>query len=268
MPIHCPLSLEPRSNLDFETIDRAVMGASFDSHNHLGRLCDERVYENDVAVRLRASGVEQVETQVPVTLTHHTFLKIYRLDLVVGGLIYELKSTAGFAPEHEAQAIHYAALGDTNRAKLINFGSPKVVGRLLRTPFPQLDRRKITVVRDRWRPMSDQCETLVERMMALLADWGGFLEAGLYQEALLHFLSGGSASERRLVVSRDGIKLGTHRQPCHAQELGYVVTGLSRETVAYEQHLRRLLNCLPLQGIQWLNLNHAELQTITLIKDI
>jgi GxxExxY protein len=265
MPIHCPITLNPVSDTDFDTIDRLVMAASYASQNHLGRLCDERVYENDVAARLLDGGSMGVCTHVPVTVTHHTFIKTYWLDLVAEQMIYEFKSAAVLAPAHEAQAIHYAALADSNRVKLINFGAPKVSGRLLRTPFPQVNRRRITVVRDRWQPLSNECASLIERLIALLEDWGAFLEGQLYTEALVHFFGGESQCDHRLPVSRDGIKLGTHRQPCHAQDAGFVVTALGKEAAAYEEQLRRLLACLPLQGIQWLNMNHAELQVVTLL---
>ena len=100
MPIHCPIALDPVSDTDFVNIDRLVMAASYASQNHLGRLCDERVYENDVAARLLASGSGEIHTQVPVTVTHHTFLKTYWLDLVVGQMIYELKSAELLASAH------------------------------------------------------------------------------------------------------------------------------------------------------------------------
>lgn len=110
MPIHCPLTIGPLSDAAFAETDRVVMGCAFASQNTIGRLCDERIYENDLAARLRAEGMTEVHTQIPVTVTHLGFSKTYRLDLVVSQMVYELKVAAGFASEHEAQAIHYAAL--------------------------------------------------------------------------------------------------------------------------------------------------------------
>jgi GxxExxY protein len=266
MPIHCALALSPVSDTDFDSVDTLVMAASYAAHNRLGRLCDERIYENDVAARLRADGFDNVHTQLPVTVSHGLFTRTYRLDLVAGGVIYEIKKSVALALDHETQAIHYAALCDTNRAKLINFGAPKVAGRLLRTPFPEVDRRQFTLSLGRWRVLSERCDVLLERLMALLADWGAFLEASLYQEALVQLLSRPTPCERRLTVSRDGIELGTHGQSCHAPDVGFLVTALSRDTEAYERHIQRLLDCLPLRGIQWLNLKHSELQPVTLTK--
>src|SRR6185503_17517760 len=134
----------------------------------------------------------------------------------------------------------------------------------LRSPFGRVDRRKVAANDTRWQLSSDACGALADRIKALLADGGAFLEARLYEEALIHFFGGETHCERRLPVTRDGLELGTHRLPCHADGVGFVVSALTREAAAYEAHLQRLLHCLPLRGIQWLNLNHAELQLITL----
>lgn len=266
MPIHCPISLAPLPDAEFDAIDRVVMACCYAAQNQLGRLCDERVYENDVAARLRGEGFTDVKTQIPVTLTHQSFSKTYRFDLVVGRMLYEFKTVSALAPEHDMQGIHYAVLGSTDRVKLVNFRPPKVVGRLLRSPLWRVDRSKIVVHQERWRPLTDACATLVGRTKSLLGDWGAFLEARLYEEAMVHFFGDEAHGERCLPVVRDGLELGTHRLPCHAVDVGFVVTALSKEAVAYEAQLQRLLRCLPLEGIQWLNLKHAELQLVTLRK--
>jgi hypothetical protein len=82
MPIQPALQLKPVSNDEFAVIDSAVMGCAYEVHNKFGRLFDERIYENDLAARLRAKGFE-VHTQVPIMVTHIDFQKIYYLDLVV-----------------------------------------------------------------------------------------------------------------------------------------------------------------------------------------
>ena len=260
MPIHCPISLAPVTDTEFDVIDRVVMACCYAAQNHLGRLCEERVYENDVTARLRAEGFTDVQTQIPVTLTHQTFSKTHRFDLVVGRILYEFKTVSALAPEHDTQGLHYAVLGSTDRVKLVNFRSPKVVGRLLRSPLWRVDRSKVVIHEEHWWPLTDACATLAGRLKSLLGDWGAFLEARLYEEALVHFFDG----ERRLPVVRHGLELGTHRLPCHTVGVGFVVTALSKETAAYEAQLQRLLRCLPLRGMQWLNLNHADVQWVTL----
>jgi GxxExxY protein len=265
MPIHCPLTIRPLSDAVFAEIDRVVMGCAFASQNTLGRLCDERVYENDLAARLRAEGFTDVHTRLPITVTYDSFSKTYRLDLVVNQMVYELKVVASLSPEHDAEAIHYAALLAMDRVKLINFRTARVVGKLLRSPFARVNRRQVRFGEARWQPLSDRCEGLKRQMCALFADWGAFLETQLYEEGLVHFHGGEGACSRRVPVVRNGIELGTHQAPCHADKVAFVITALSDSSDAYEQHLRRLLSFTSLRGMQWINLNHAEIEFVTLM---
>lgn len=65
-----------------------------------------------------------------------------------------------FALEHDTQAIHYAALLAIDRVKLLNFGTAKVMGKLIGTPFARIDRRQVHFIESRWQPLSDSCERL------------------------------------------------------------------------------------------------------------
>ena len=65
-------------------------------------------------------------------------------------------------------------------------------------------------------------------------------------------------------VIRNGIELGTHQLHCHADKIAFVITALSDSPGAYEQHLRRLMNFTSLRGMQWMNLNHAKTEFVTL----
>ena len=70
MPIRCPIVIRNLTQPEFDERDRIVMRCAYAAQNELGRLCDERVYENDLALRLRAEGMPGVHTQVPVTVSH------------------------------------------------------------------------------------------------------------------------------------------------------------------------------------------------------
>lgn len=43
MPIHCPFDSPRLSEDEMRTVDFTVMRLAFDTHNELGRLCDESV---------------------------------------------------------------------------------------------------------------------------------------------------------------------------------------------------------------------------------
>ena len=118
MPITCPIAGRSVYQEEFAKVDYRVMRCAFDSQNQMGRLCDEVIYQNDLAARLRNAGLGPVRRDVPVTVTYRDFAKTYRLDLVVGdAAIYELKTAARFAPDHDAQLLHYLFLCGAQHGK-------------------------------------------------------------------------------------------------------------------------------------------------------
>ena len=265
MPIICDLLESVRSGSDFDNTDRVVMACAYATHNLLGRLCDESVYEADLAARLRAAGVAQVDTQVAVTASYRGFSKTYRLDLVVNGFVYELKTVAFLPPVHDAQVYHDAALMDTDRIKLLNFGAHRVEGLLRRSPFETVDRRKVNIDRNRWQPLSDGCLNLAEDAEGCFRDWGGFLDARLFEEALAFFRGGESQCLQKLPVTRNSLHLGYHKVLMHSDRIGFLVTSLSDDVSFHEKHLRSLLSVLPLRAWQWINIHHATMRMVTLM---
>src|SRR5437762_12163642 len=127
MPITTPFPLKPISQQEFAEVDYVVMKHAFASQNELGRLCDELIYQNDLAARLQAAGLELVRTEVPVTVAHGDLSKTYFLDLIVrDSAVYELKALAHFPAEHDTQLLNYLFLQGVHHGKLINFSeSPR-----------------------------------------------------------------------------------------------------------------------------------------------
>jgi GxxExxY protein len=253
------------SDAEFEVIDRAVMGCAFASQNELGRLCEERVYENDMVERLRARGMTDVHTQLPVVVSHRGFKKTYWLDLIVNGVLYELKAVAMLTSAHEAQGFNYSAMLGLDRFKLLNFGSTLVEGRLKLCPFARLDRRDVVIGRDRWKPITSKCKSFMQNAESCLRDWGGFLEASLYTEALMFFNGGEQALAQRLPVSRHHVQLGYHNVNLIEGDIAFEVTALEKPA-AYENQLRRLMQLLPLRAWQWINIYHSNMTIVTLHK--
>jgi GxxExxY protein len=266
MPINCPFSIRPLEDAEFDEIDERVMANAYAAQNKLGRLCDEHVYENDVAARLRAEGIVGVHTQVPLVVTHRDFSKRYRLDLVVDDMVYELKVADELGAADDAQVYHYAALLETDRIKLLNFGAASIESLLRRCPFRGANRRDVTLDFSRWVPVSERCQALASDAEACLRDWGGFLDAKLFEEALQWFNGGEAACEQRLPVTRDGIRLGSHRVATHSDEVAFVVTSFGRGVTSHENELRCLLELLPIRAWQWINIHRMEMRFVTLTK--
>lgn len=263
MPIHCPIAIRNLTQPEFDDRDEVVMRCAYASQNALSRMCDERVYETDLALRLLAEGMKNIFTQTPVTVAHDGFEKVYRLDLVADDALYELKTTTALVAQHDAQALHYAMLVAVNHAKLLNFRPGKVQGRLRFNVMMPDERRRLVWNEAGWRPLSACCKKLYKRLRIVLEDWGGFLDTHLYEEALVHFCGGEAQVVQRVSITRNGVELGTQAMNVHDAGLGFVVTSF-HDASHQRTHLQRLLDATGLRALQWFNLNRATIECVTL----
>ena len=265
MPIHCPIQVRNLSKSEFDDRDKIVMRCAYDAQNALGRLCDEKVYENDVARRLREAGFRDVHTQVPVTLTHQSFRKEYRLDLIADDALYELKTVNAFVAEHDAQVLHYGMLLPVNHCKLLNFRNQRVQGRLRYNAIMTDARHCMTFDDSRWQPLSERCAGLMRHARELLSDWGAFLDFRLYEEAIIHHFGGEAHATARRRLTLDGTDLGAHRFAFHDANTCFMVSGFS-DSDEQASHVRRLLAISDFNAMQWLNFHHHHIQFQTLTK--
>ena len=244
------------------------MGCSYESQNQFGIICEEAVYENDLKKRLSDSGLADVYTQVEVLVSYHSFEKLYRLDLVVNQMVYELKAVDVLLPKHEAQALNYAALLNLSRIKLLNFRNQQVTGKLLGSPFHEIDRTTVTIDRSGWKMMTAECSSLSDLFEDLVRKIGGFLEAKLYEEAIIHFYGGKEACVKRLPIIRDGYVLGHHNCNLYSSDAAFVVSTEGNLSIrkSLRNQLNSLLKALPIQTIQWINIHHRNVTFLTLIK--
>ena len=266
MPITCPVDVRCLTAEEFEELDYKVMGHAFASQNELGRLCDEGVCQRDIQARLLAVGFREVQIEVPVTVSHAGYSKVYLVDLVADHAVYELKTAAVLTREHQAQLLHYLFLLGVTRGKLINFRSPKVEGRIHATRLSPEARHRVTVDATRWQDVSSECATLRQTMVELVEDWGAFLDFALYQDALTHLLGGEALVVQRLPLHRSRVFLGTQRFHLHSQGIAFQITAVATEVEAAEAQLRRLLPLTNLRALQWITLNRATIQFVTLTR--
>jgi GxxExxY protein len=258
--------LRPISQEEFAELDYRVMRAAFECQNQLGRLCDEAIYQNDLAARLTAAGLSAVK-EVPVTVTHRDFAKIYSIDLVVAHAgIYELKTALGLAGVHEAQVLNYLFLCGAHHGKLINFRPAHVESRFINTTLTQTERRQFAVEMDAWQERNQTDRIFRESLLGLLQDWGCWLDLGLYNEALIHFAGGEGKVVQRLPITRGDAVLGTQCFHLLNPETAFWVTALTEESSNYEHHLRSLLGLSPLRSLQWVNFGRHKVRLVSLTK--
>jgi len=267
MPIASPVTIQPISKQEFVKLDYEVMRHAFASQNELGRLCDEVIYQNDLADRLDPARLGPVRVEVPVVAHHLDFAKAYSLDLVVSDVaIYELKTTSNLVSEHDAQLLNYLFLSGGQHGKLVNFRPPQVQSRFINARVTPDERCRFEIVTTRWVGADTESEALQSRFVALLRDWGGYLELPLYIEALTHFLGGEQNVIRPLPLTRNGAKLVHQNFHLLTPETAFRITALPDGAEDHERQLCSLLNHSPLRAIQWVNLARHRVEFVTLQK--
>ena len=108
-----------------EKCDR-IRQIAYELHVYLGVGYLEKVYENGLRHRLEKVGYE-VQTQVPIQVRDEDgfLLGDYVADMIVDGLIIELKAVSTLTQSHVAQVINYLKATEREHGLLINFGSEK-----------------------------------------------------------------------------------------------------------------------------------------------
>ena len=195
MPIECSLPMRCFGQEEFHDVDHCVTGLSFEVHNDLGRFFDERVYRDALANRCEEAGFS-ARREVVVRVSHKDFVKDYYLDLVIAdGVLYELKTSDALVPTHEKQLINYLLLTDQRHGALLNFRTASVQKRFVSTTLTREKRQDVNIKREQWDSSGPDSRRCLEILAELLADWGAFLDVGLYHEAVLHNLGGGRKLE-------------------------------------------------------------------------
>ena len=112
-------------------LTQQIIKAFYTVYNALGYGFLEKVYENALAIELRALGLK-VEQQARITVYYASqVVGEYFADLLINdAVIVELKATRAIAPEHEAQLLNYLKATPYEVGLLLNFG-----------PEPQIKRK-------------------------------------------------------------------------------------------------------------------------------
>ena len=99
---------------------------AYDLHVYLGVGYLEKVYENGLAHRLIKAGMT-VQVQQPIQIADEDGFVIgeYIADMVVEGIVVELKAVSTLLQIHVAQLLNYLKAMNIEHGLLINFGSEK-----------------------------------------------------------------------------------------------------------------------------------------------
>lgn len=108
---------------DVEKISADVVDAALQLHRDLGPGLLESVYEAILAAKLGSKGY-RVSRQQPIDIEYDgmRFEAAFRIDLVVDGLLVEVKSVERLNAAHAKQLLTYLRLTKQPLGLLINFG--------------------------------------------------------------------------------------------------------------------------------------------------
>ncbi len=110
-----------------QALTEKILEAAFAVHNTLGAGFLEKVYENALAIELRAKGIT-CQQQHPLKVTYkNALVGDYLADLVVDGrVLMELKACTALDSSHEAQVLNYLRASGLRVGLLLNFGRPRL----------------------------------------------------------------------------------------------------------------------------------------------
>jgi GxxExxY protein len=106
-----------------------IIGAAMEVQNELRWGLLESVYNESLCMELDNRGIEcKPEEYIPCYYKKKKLNKSYKIDIVVGDVIVELKSTSDILSAHRAQLFNYLRLTRRPIGLLINFGTEKLQG--------------------------------------------------------------------------------------------------------------------------------------------
>ncbi len=113
--------------IENEQLTEPVIGAAVEVHRVLGPGLLESVYERCLSRELELRGIlHQKQVFLPVVYKGQIIDCDLRMDIVLPGLIVELKSVEKLLPIHEAQLLTYLKLSGNKVGLLMNFNVPKL----------------------------------------------------------------------------------------------------------------------------------------------
>lgn len=114
---------------DYKNTVYKIIGAAMSVHRELSWGLMEGVYQEALHLELLDCGIEnEMEKQINCYYKNRLMDKQYRMDIVVGDIVLELKSVKELLPVHRAQLFNYLRLTKKPIGILINFGATSLEG--------------------------------------------------------------------------------------------------------------------------------------------
>lgn len=261
MPVHTPISIPRLSKERFGRASYEVLGHVFEIHRQFGRFFNERIYKQELALRM-----PEVRLEVPLEVIHGTFAKRYFLDVVLlGGGIFEFKAVEEICARHRGQLLNYLLLLDVAHGQLINLRAQEVEHEFVNAVMTTEQRKRFTVERRAFDDRLSGGRNFACALLPLLSDLGTGLDIVLYEEAMTALLGGEGEVIREIeVIRRDARALGRQRLRMCSKDSAFKLTMFPNPPPSFAEHCKRLLCHVGIQAIHWANIAN-ELVTLSTI---
>ena len=102
-----------------------IIGACMAVHRELGSGFLEAVYQEALALELKARSIPYIqEEKLEIYYKEHTLQQYYVADFICyDNIVLELKALSGLESSHYAQVLNYLKATDLSLGLLVNFGT-------------------------------------------------------------------------------------------------------------------------------------------------
>jgi hypothetical protein len=98
----------------------------------------------------------------------------------------------------------------------------------------------------------------------LINEWGAFLDASLYSEAITHFFGGEERVATPIPITKKARIVGHQKVRLLNPETSFTISATTKNIDYYHNHIKRFLDHTNLNAIQWINLNHHQIEFRTI----
>ncbi len=112
--------------MEQEALTEKIIGCAYRVYNKMGFGFLESVYEKCLMIELKKAGLV-AESQVPIQVTYEgEVVGEFVADVLVEGIILELKSVKRIVRAHEIQLVNYLTATQKEIGLILNFAETKV----------------------------------------------------------------------------------------------------------------------------------------------
>ncbi len=114
---------------EYKNLVYQIIGSAMTVHTELNWGLLQPVYQEALSIELSLRNIQNKrEEEIKVYYKGYELDKKYKMDIIVGDIIIELKSVVKLEAAHRAQLCNYLRLTKKPIGLLINFGEPHLVG--------------------------------------------------------------------------------------------------------------------------------------------